>query len=190
MKNIKNICLCLSGICLVIVLAYLVLISSKDQDTSDPNDVLRDTVVQGIQDNIAKLSSAVLVWHSERKGFGPWSSKPEHKGKHQLWWSNKKIGISYKSDSISHDKNGQAVSKQNARIIAYNGKDFRMVDIPTVPSQKAEMVILRKPRYQPEENYLQDVGWQDPGLISHVLQMKEGMPGREPGTDHRSVLDE
>ena len=62
-----------------------------------------------------------------------------------------------------------------------------MVDIPTAPAQKAKMVITRKPRYEPEENYLQDVGWQGLGPISHVLQMKKGMRGREPGTDHWSI---
>ena len=62
-----------------------------------------------------------------------------------------------------------------------------MVDIPTAPSQKAEMVILRKPRYEPEENFLQDVGWQGWGLINHALHIKKGMRGREPGTDHWSI---
>jgi hypothetical protein len=161
--------------------------SSKNQDTNDPNDVLRDTVIEGLNENIAKLSSAILVWRSTGKGYNAWSSRPETKGKHQLWWSNKRIAISYKSDSISHDENGQTLLKQNTRLMAYNGKDFRMVDIPTVPSQKAEMVVLRKPRYEPEENYLQDVGWHGWGLIGHVLQMKKGMPGREPGTDHWSI---
>ena len=187
MKNVKITCLCLAGICLVIVLAYLVLKSSTDHDISDPNDILRDTVVQGIQDNIAKLSSAVLVWHSERKGFGPWSSKPEHKGEHQLWWNNKKIAISYKVDSISYDETGQTSSKQNIKLLAYKGKDFRMVDVPSSPSQEAEMVILKKPRYEPEENFLQDIGWHDPGLISSVIHTKKGTRGREPGTERWSI---
>ncbi|MCP4258913.1 MAG: hypothetical protein GY774_15630, partial [Planctomycetes bacterium] len=84
---------------LATVIVIISLIRSLHLATSDPNDILRDTMTQGIQNNISKLSCAVLVWNSERKYFGPWSNKPdkpETAGNHQLWWNNNKIAISCK----------------------------------------------------------------------------------------------
>jgi len=180
----KNIQCWLVVIGLAVVLVITGICCNSKQGSSDPNDILRDAIVQGIQSNIAKLYSVALEWRSERKGFGPWSSKPEHTGKHQLWWNINRIAISCKRTSIVRDPNGQVSSNIETQFMTYNGKDFRIADIPTTTGGKVEVVILKKPKYRGGENYLNDVGWQGRGLITNICSKPLVT---EPGTHHWST---
>ncbi|MCP4256945.1 MAG: hypothetical protein GY774_05370 [Planctomycetes bacterium] len=165
------------GIATVIVIISL--IRSSHLATPDPNDILRDTVAQVIQNNISKLSCAVLVWSSERKHFGPWSSKPQTAGNHKLWWNNNKIAISCKTNTAIQDPNGQATSKQETILMTYDGKKFWVAEIPTGSTGKVEMVISKKPPHSFNiNNYLQGVGWQGSGVLNHVSK------ATEPGVEH------
>jgi len=164
---------------LATVIVIISLICSSHFATPDPNDILRDTMAQGIQNNISKLSCAVLVWSSERKYFGPWSSKPQTAGNHKLWWNNNKIAISCKTNTVTQDPNGQATSKQETMLMTYDGKKFRVAEIPTGSTGKVEMVISKKPpRNYYIDNYLQCVGWQGNGVLNHVSK------ATEPGVEH------
>jgi len=144
----------------------------------DPNDIMRYTIAQGIQNNVSKLSCAILVWSSERKGFGPWSNKPEIKGTHQLWWNNKKIALSCETNTTIHDPNGQVSSNQEITFMTYDGKKFRVAEMPTGLTGKVEIGILKKPteRFH-HNNYLQTVGWQGRGGLNHISKPTE--PGKE-----------
>lgn len=144
----------------------------------DPNDIMRDAIAQGIQNNVSKLSCAILVWSSERKGFGPWSNKPEIKGTHQLWWNNKKIALSCETNTTIHDPNGQVSSNQEITFMTYDGKKFRVAEMPTGLTGKVEIGILKKPteRFH-HNNYLQTVGWQGRGGLNHISKPTE--PGIE-----------
>jgi hypothetical protein len=162
------------------------MLSRSQHAGSDPNDILRDTIVEGIQSNIARLSSAVLVWRSENRGFGPWSNKPERAGEHQLWWDGRRTAISYTMRSSTGDPNGQVSSDLRVRFRTYDGKEFRWAELPATAGSKAEMTIQSKPRYRPGENYLTDVGWLGRGLISIVWDKSQFT---EPGTLQYSQQD-
>ncbi|TKJ34613.1 MAG: hypothetical protein CEE38_17225 [Planctomycetes bacterium B3_Pla] len=145
---------------------------------TDPNEVLRRTVAEGIQDNVSKLSCAVLVWNSERKSFGPWSNKPETAGNHQLWWNNNKIAILCKENTTIYDPNGQVLSNQKTTFMTYDGKKFQVAEIPARSVGKVEMVISKKPPHNwCENNYMQKVGWQGNGGLINVSK------GNEPGVE-------
>jgi len=156
------------------VFIIISLTRSSRRATPDPNDILRDTVAQGIQDNVSKLSCAVLVWSSERKFFGPWSNKPERPetaGNHQLWWSNNKIAISCKANTTIHDPNGQVSSNQMTTFVTYDGKTFQTAEIPAGSTGQMELVISKKPPSDwYENNYLQNVGWQGAGGFNDVSE--------------------
>jgi hypothetical protein len=173
----------LVGIGLVVVPAIIGLFSRSAHVSSYPNDILRDATIQGIQGNIAKLSSAALVWRSESISFGPWADKPKRVGDYQLWWDGRRTAISCTTCSTTQDPNGQISSDHRARFITYDGKEFRVAELPTTAAGRAEMTILKRPRYRPGENYLRDVGWQREGggLISEVVD-EAHMNNREPGT--------
>jgi len=144
----------------------------------DPNDIMRDAIAQGIQNNVSKLSCVILVWSSERKGFGPWSNKPEIKGTHQLWWNNKKIALSCETNTTIQDPNGQVSSNQEITFMTYNGKKFRVAEMPTGLTGKVEIGILKKPteRFH-HNNYLQTVGFQGRSAFNDVSK------GNEPGIE-------
>jgi hypothetical protein len=169
----------LVGIGLVVVFAIIGLLSRPRHAGSDPNGVLREMVIRGIQANISGLSSAMLVWHSESKGLGPWSGKPELVGDHQLWWDGRRTAISYTMRSTTRDPNGHVSSNLRARFLTYDGREFRRVELPTMATGKAEMAIQRKPHYRPSENHLTDIGWLGHGLISSICG--RSVP-TEPGT--------
>lgn len=147
------------------------------QAIHDPNDILRNTVTQGIQDNISKISCGYLVWSSEYKGFGLWSNKPETKKVHQLWWNKRKIAILSNKTTVG-DPNGQVPSTQEITFMAYDGKKFWVAEMPTGPTSKVEVLILKEP---PSDfyniNYLQTVGFQGGGGFNHVFK------ATEPGID-------
>jgi len=168
-------------IALATVLIIISLTRSSLRATHDPNDILRDTVAQGIQGNASKLSCAVLVWSTERKYFGPWSNKPdrpETAGNHQLWWNNNKIAISCKENTTIYDPNGQVLSNQITTFVTYDGKTFRAAEMPTGSTGKVEMVISKKPPHgYYDNNYLQSVGWQGRGGLNDVSK------ATEPGVD-------
>jgi len=178
----------LVGISLVVVPAIIGLFSRSAHVSSDPNDILRDATIQGVQGNIAKLSSAAVVWRSESISFGPWADKPKRVGDHQLWWDGRRTAISCTTCSTTQDPNGHISSDHRARFITYDGKEFRVAELPTTAAGRAEMTILKRPRYRPGENYLRDVGWQREGggLISEVVH-EAHMKNREPGTDSLSI---
>jgi hypothetical protein len=145
----------------------------------DPNDIMRDTIAQGIQDNVSKLSCVVLVWNSERKGFGPWANKPEIKGTHQLWWIKNKTAISSDIITTVTDPNGQVSTNQKITFMTYDGKKFREAEMPTGPKGKVEIGISRKPagRFR-QNNYLQSIGWQGRGGLNRISKPTE------PGVEH------
>jgi len=149
---------------------------------SDPNDVLRDAIVQGVQGNIAKLSSAAVVWRSESISFGPWAEKPRRVGDHQLWWDGRRTAVSCTTCSTTQDPNGYVSSDRRARFITYDGTEFRVAELPTTAAGRAEVTILKRPRYRPCENYLVDIGWHGLGLMSNI-----GAAPTEPGTSRYLV---
>ena len=152
---------------------------------TDPNEVLRNTIDQAIQENICKLSCAHLIWTSERKSFGQWSNKPQTTGQYQLWWSNNKTAISYKTYTESYDPNGQASLKEESTFITHDGKIFRFAEIPSVLTGKVKMVISKKPPHQFRQiNYLQSVGWQGRSFLTDVSK------ATEPGVEHWLAEDQ
>ena len=168
---------------LIIALATVLIIIGFSLSTRrairDPNDIMRDTIDQGIQDNVSKLSCAILVWSSESKGFGPWSNKPETKKTHQLWWNNNKTAISSDIKTTITDPNGQVSSNQETTFMAYDGKKFRVAEMPTVPTGKVEIGISKKPtpRFR-RNNYLHTVGFQGRGGFNQISKPTE------PGVEH------
>jgi len=127
-----------------------------------------------MQDNVSNLSCAILVWNSERKGFGPWSNKPASSGNHQLWWNNNKIAISSKTNTTIHDPNGQVSSNQEMTFTTYDGKKFRVAEFPVGLPGKVELGISKKrPSDWYEINYLQRVGWQGSGGVNDVSEATE-----------------
>lgn len=163
---------------LLVVLVVVGMLLRAPHAATDPNDVLRDMIVRGIQDNVAKLSCVVLAWRSESRAFGPWSDKPERAGEHQLWWDGRRTAISYVMRSTTSDPNGQVSSDLRTRSMTYDGREFRWMELPVTPGGKAEMVIQSKPHYRPDENYLTEIGWLGRGLISRIC-VKSGPT--EPG---------
>jgi len=153
--------------------------------SADPNEVLYNTVVEGLRENIAKLTSATLVSHEESMGYGPWKGRTE-KREQQLWWKEGKLAATNKWESITTDENGQIKKNSDARIMTWNGKDFRIKDIKKNISEKVDMALLNKPRYHWGDNYLNDIGWQGPGLISGVLSKPLAT---EPGKHYWSTED-
>jgi len=169
-----------------VVTVIIGLTRSPHFGASDPNDIIRNTVAQGIQENISKLSCAMLVWNSEQKCFGLWSGKPDSTGNHQLWWNNNKIAISSKTTTTISDPNGQVSTSQEMACLTYDGKTYRVVEMPTGLVGKAELLISKKPKYHYYTfNYLAAVGWQGDGGFNHVS--KGGEPGLEPGIEHWST---
>jgi len=168
-KHIRNSQWWLVGLVLVAMCIIIGIFSSSQTCSSDPNDILRDNIAREIKGNTSKLSSAVLVWHLERKYFGPWSSKPQSIGDHQLWWDGKRTAIFYKMNTTVNDPNGQSSTSTKTKFMAYNGKDFRVAEFPTTPTGTVEVAILKKPGYRMDENYLQDVGWLGHGLLGCAL---------------------
>ena len=159
---------------LAVVFGLFSLSCNSRRATSDPNDILRDTVIQGMQDNISKLSCVTLVWKSERQGFGPWSNQPESAGSHQLWWKDRQTAISYKTTTTNNDPNGQVSLDQAAMFMTYDGKKYRIVELPQRPAGKVEMIVSPKPTsgwY--ENNYLQSVGWIGLGGLNHISKPTE-----------------
>lgn len=145
----------------------------------DPNDILRDIIAQGIQYNVSKLSCVILVWNSERKGFGPWSNEPKIEGTHQLWWNKNKTAILSNIITTVTDPNGQVSSNQKTTFMTYDGKKFQEAKMPTGPTGKVEIGILRKPtgRFR-QNNYLHTVGWQGRGGFNQIYKPTE------PGVEH------
>ena len=145
---------------------------------TDPNEVHRNTVSQAIQANIVKLSCAHLEWTSEHKSFGQLSNEPQTTGQYQLWWSGNKTAISYTTYTESRDPNGQVLSKNESALTTYDGKVFRVAEMPAGSTGKVEMVISKKPPYQfRDHNYLQVVGWQGRSRLNNVSKATE--PGVE-----------
>ncbi|MCH8193978.1 MAG: hypothetical protein IIA65_08165, partial [Planctomycetes bacterium] len=164
------------GSATVLVIFWLSL--SARQATLDPNDILRNKLAQAIEDNKSKLSCGVLVWRTEQKGFGPLSNKPEITGHHQLWWDNKRTAIKCTTHTANHDPNDRVSSSQKKYSMTYDGKRFRIADIPVGSTGKVELGIFKKPtslfyRY----NYLHSVGWQASGGLNDVSKATE--PGVE-----------
>lgn len=163
---------------LALVLGIISLSLSSRRASSDPNDFMRETVVSGIQDNISKLSSAILVWKSERKGFGPYSNKPASTGNHQLWWNNNKIAISSESNTSIQDPNGQVSSNQETSFTTYDGNKYRVAELPVGSTGRVELAISKEPPSDwCENNYLQRVGWQGLGGLNEVFEAT--VPGIE-----------
>jgi len=181
-KHIKNPRSWLAAIGLIAAIVIIVIIVNSQTGSSDPNDLLRNTIARAVQGNIDKLSSAVIVWNSERKFFGPWSDKPQRAGSHQLWWDGKRTAISYEMSTTVTDPNGQASSTTETKFMTYDGRKFRVAEIPATPAGKVEVVILKKPEYSPDENYLQDIGWFGYGLLGRGLTKPT-----EPGTQSHST---
>jgi hypothetical protein len=155
------------------------------QAETDPNEVLRNTIAQAIEENILKLSCAHLIWTSEHKSFGQWSNKPQTTGQHQLWWNNNRTAISYKTCTKSQDPNGQVSSKEESTLITHDGKVYRVAEMPTGSTGKVEMVISKKRPYQfRRNNYLQRVGWQGRSRLTDVSK------GNEPGLERWLVEDQ
>ena len=164
------------GLATVLVIFWLSL--SAHQATLDPNDILRNIMAQAIEDNNSKLSCAVLVWRTEQKYFGPWSNKPEITGHHQLWWDNKKTAIKCTTNTAYHDPNDRVSSSQETYSMTYDGKRFRIADIPVGSAGRVEIGIFKKPTslfYR--NNYLHSVGWQGSGGLNDVSKATE--PGVE-----------
>jgi len=146
---------------------------------TDPNEVLRNTIAQAIDENISKLSCAHLIWSSEHKSFGQWSNKPQSSGQNQLWWYNNKTALLTETYTKSQDPNGQISSKKELTRITHDGKVYRHVEMPTGSTGKAEMVISKKRPYEfYNNNYLQRIGWQGGGLLTDVSKPTE------PGVEH------
>lgn len=149
---------------------------SLHQASPDPNDILHDKVVQGIQDNVSKLSCAVLVWSSERSVLRPGSEKPEPTENYTLWWKNNKIAISRSTNTIISDPNGQVSSNQETRFIVYDGNKYQVADLPIGKTGQGELLISKEPPSDwYENNYLQIIGWQGYAGLNHVF--KAGVPG-------------
>jgi|GEM_PF-2595511 len=163
---------------LAIVCITICLTRSPFRAAPDPNDILRETVAQGMDDNVSKLSCAILVWNSERKFFGPWSDKPQTAGNHQLWWNNNSIAILSKTNTAIRDPNGQAPSNQETTFMTYDGKTFQVAEMPGGSTGKVEILITKKPtnRFY-DNNYLQRVGWLGISPLNNVSK------GDEPGVE-------
>ncbi len=163
------------------VAALFVIIGLSDRSwrtATDPDEVLRNTIAQAIEENISKLSCAHLVWNSEYKSFGQWSNKPQIAGQHQLWWVNNKIAILSEASTSIPDPNGQVLSNHKTTFITYDGKKFRVTEMLSGSAGKTEIVISKKPPHNwYEDNYMQKVGWQGTGGLINVSK------GNEPGVE-------
>lgn len=145
---------------------------------TDPNEVLRNTIAQATEENISKLSCAHLIWTSEHMRFGQLSNEPQTTGQYQLWWNSNKTAISYTTYTESQDPNGQVSSKEESALTTYDGKVYRVAEMPTGSTGKVEMVISKKSPYQFRgNNYLQLVGWQGRSRLNNVSKATE--PGIE-----------
>jgi len=164
---------------MLVVPVVVGILSRADHDGADPNNVLRDAIARGIQDNTTKLSCIVLLWKSQAIYFGPWSDKPERVGEHQLWWDGRRTAISCVMRSTTSDPNGSVSSDLRTHFMTYDGREFRRAELPATAGGKAEMIIESKPRYHAGENYLTEIGWLGRGLISHICVKS---PPAEPGT--------
>lgn len=178
--KMRRLLLCAAGLILVIAVAAIVF--NSQSGGSDPNDVLHDTMVRGVRDNIGKLSSVVLVWRAERKHFDQSSSRPDTGGDYQLWWDGKRTAISSKASQVFSDPNGQVSSRPVTKYSTYDGKKFRVAEMPQTPAGTMKVSILKKPRYSLDENYLEDVGWHGIGPMTWVSIKPD-----EPGTQHYSI---
>jgi len=166
------------------VIAMIGLTRSSYFAPSYPNDVVGNKVAQGIQENVSKLACAMLVWHSEQKCFGVWSNNPEIAGTHQLWWNNNKIAISSKTSTTISDSNGLVSTSQEMTCLTYDGKTFRVAEMPTGSTGIAELLISKKPTYHYyASNYLEAVGWGGNGGLNHVSKPTE------PGIEHWLIED-
>ncbi len=163
----------LAGMFVIIGISYC-----SWQAGTDPNELLRKTINEAIEDNRSRLSCANLVWNSEYKGYGLWSNKPEITGNHQLYWNNKKIAISSKTSTTVRDPNGQVSTNQEMTALTYDGKTYRVAEMPPGLAGKVQMLISKKPTYHfRTNNYLLTVGWQGRGGRNHVPKATE--PGVE-----------
>ncbi len=148
---------------------------SKRRTTSDPNDVLSDTVTQAIQGNLSKLSCVNLAWRSESKGFGIFSDQPQTSGIHQLWWNKNRTAILCKTNSVASDPNGQIASSVEQRFMTYDGRTFRIAEMsPPNSIGNMEVGIFKRPTSAwYGSNYLQHVGWEGTGGLNDVSKPTE-----------------
>jgi hypothetical protein len=158
------------------------------KDTKDPNDILRISAAKGVRENIAKLTSAVLVWNYERKCFGVWAHEPEVIGNYQLWWNKNKTAISLDNVTSVKDPNGLVTSNKKKTFMSYNGKKFLEADMPAGGSGNNKIYIQKKSAFYGNENYLRTIGWQGLGVLN--LELDEKLrKHREPGTEKWSTVD-
>ena len=172
------------------IAAVLIIIAFKfntHKVSNDPNDILRIEVARGVRENIAKLTSAVLVWNYERKYYGPWKDKPEENGNYQLWWNKTKTALSCDVTSTSKGPNGQVTSSQEKTFMAYDGKKFLEARLAAGTSGNTEIVIQKNPEYR-NANYLQTIGWNNIGLLTVNTDeiLRKHM---EPGNEEWTIID-
>jgi hypothetical protein len=152
-----------------------------------PTNVLRKAVIESLRNNISKLTSAVLVLRWESKFDGAWSDRPEEKGEQKLWWSGDEEFAAFNTrEYVARDENGQMSKTIDRKIIAWNGKVFRLKDMTDSKSGEVKMAVLKEPRLSGNEHFLRDIGWQGENLISGVLVEPFR---REPGTYYWSEED-
>jgi hypothetical protein len=169
------------------VLIIIVFSFNTHKSSNDPNDILRIEVARGVRENIAKLTSAVLVWDYERKSYGPLINQPGIKGNYKLWWNKGKTAISCEITLTSKSPNGQVASSQKKTFMTYDGKKFLEARLPTGTSGNAEIVIQKNPEYT-NENYLQTIGWQGIGLLT-VNTDEKLRKHMSPGIEEWTVID-
>ncbi len=186
-RIIKNKKLWLLISCLATIL-MVIIYSFSNHISDDPYDVLRIECAEGARENIAKLTSAVLVWNYERKVYGQWINKNEVKGKYQLWWNKNKIAISQDILTTVKGPNSQVTSTQEKTVSIYNDKNFLVAEMPTKSTGNNKITIQKDPEYKTNENYLQTIGWRGIGLLS--IDFDESLrKHRSPGTERWTVVD-